>query len=406
MKTSLLLSAALVMLLPALPDPVQAQSGGVEKPTGNTRAAKRAQAAQSNPAKAAPMFPNATRAEPDPKGDKGLLKQMNELIALQEKDGTADQQIAKADAILGDPRATPYDKSRASYLAGYAWLQKDTKNYTGALKYLEGAIAANGLDNNTHFQVMLQVAQMLASDNKPAEALKYLDRYASESKSDNPAAQNLRASIMLETGKPEDAAKSLEAVLKTKPNDKKTMMNLASIYQQSGDDAKAAAMFNKMRAAGLFTESKDYEMAYRLLANLEGKGGEAMAIIDEGLAKGVLKADYDVYAFQGRHYYEANDIPKTIDAWTKGAPLAKDGEMYLNVGKLQLDSDHFAQAKAAAEGALAKGVKKQGDIYQVLAQAEEGLGHKDAARKAMQEAAKYPETKKWAEAALRQTPAK
>jgi predicted Zn-dependent protease len=109
-----------------------------------------------------------------------------------------------------------------------------------------------------------------------------------------------------------------------------------------------------------------------------------------------------MYAFQGRQYYDAENMPKAIEAWSLGAPLAKDGEMYLNVAKLQLDADHWAQAKEAATQAKAKGVKRQGDIWQVLARAEKGLGNAAASKAALQEAAKYPETKKWAEAALRQ----
>jgi hypothetical protein len=37
-----------------------------------------------------------------------------------------------------------------------------------------------------------------------------------------------------------------------------------------------------------------------------------------------------------------------------------------------------------------------------VARAEKGLGNVAASRAALQEAAKYPETQKWAEAALRQ----
>jgi hypothetical protein len=46
--------------------------------------------------------------------------------------------------------------------------------------------------------------------------------------------------------------------------------------------------------------------------------------------------------------------------------------------------------------AKAKGVKRQGDIWQVLARAENGLGNKAASTAALKEAAKYPETQKWA----------
>jgi len=249
---------------------------------------------------------------------------------------------------------------------------------------------------------MLQLAQMLDADEHHEEALKMVDRFLAETKSDDASAMKIKTQILVGLDKPAEAAAMLEKQLAANPNDKKTMYNLAALYQQSGDDKKAGAMFDKMRAAGLLTESKDYEMAFRLLGNIEGREKDAMALIDEGLSKKILQPSYEMYAFQGRTYYEADDTAKAIEAWTKGAPMSKDGEMYLNVAKLQLDADHWAQAKEAATQAQAKGVKKQGDIWQVLARAENGLGNKAAAQAALKEAAKYPETKKWAEAALRQ----
>ena len=63
----------------------------------------------------------------------------------------------------------------------------------------------------------------------------------------------------------------------------------------------------------------------------------------------MLKPNYDIYAFQGQVYYAQDKVPDAIAAWSKGAPLAPTGEMYLNVGKLQLGEEHWAEAKAAAK---------------------------------------------------------
>lgn len=408
MKTPLLLSAAVAFVLFATALPAQAQYGGGSDTTpANTRANRRAKADKTTgAAKAAPLFPAATRVEPKPAGNPSLSKQLNALIDLQGKDGSDDAAIAGADAILADPKAAPFDKSTAGYIAGYAWLSKETGNYTNATRYIGGAINDNGLSNNTHFQMMLQLAQMLESDGKHAEALTYLDRFLAETKADDPKAYNLRARILVGSGKPAEAAKALEALLVKQPNDKTVLMNLASVYQESDNDAKTAEIFERMHKAGLFTESKDYEMAFRLLANIEGHDKDAMALIDEGLQKGILKPSYEMYAFQGRSYYENDQAAKAIEAWSKAAPLGKDGEMYLNLGKLQAQNEKWADAKASAKSALGKGVKKQGEAWQVIASSEQGLGNKAAAKAAKQEAAKFPETRKWAEAALRQPSAK
>ena len=228
-----------------------------------------------------------------------------------------------------------------------------------------------------------------------------VDRFLSETKSEDPSAYNVKTQILLSSGKVADAAAPLEKLLAANPGDKKLMMNLASVYMQSEQDAKAAAMFDKMRSAGLLTDAKDYETGYRLLANIEGREKDALALIDEGLKKGVLQPSYDIYAFQGQVFYGQDNIPAAISAWNKGAPMSKDGEMFLNLGKLQLGEQKYAEAKAAAKSALDKGVKKPGDAWQVIGQSEAELGNKAGAMAAYREAAKHPETKKWADASIR-----
>ena len=444
MKKSLLLSAALTLvLLPMQVATVQAQteSGGVDSPKANTRAAKRAREAKEQGAsKAVPLFAKATRVEPKQSGAPALSKQLAALFELQEKNDN-DAAIAKADAILADPRASAFDKSSAGYIAGYAWLGKDSDNYQNASKYIEGAILADGLSNNTHYQMMLQLAQMLTSDDKHDRSLAYVDRYLTETASEDPKAYTLKANVLyqmkryadsaeavkkalaaspkqddnlirllvanyVELDKPAEAAKVLEDLLSRAPNDKALMLNLASVYQQSGNDAKAGQVFDRMRSAGLMTESKDYETGYRLLANIDGREQEALAVINEGLQKGILTPSYDLYAYQGQVYYSADQTAKAIESWSKAAPLAKDGEMYLNLGKLHAGEEHWAAAKAAARTALEKGVKKKGDAWLVVARSEFGLGNKPAVLAAYREAAKYPETKKVAESALRQASGK
>jgi predicted Zn-dependent protease len=404
MKSSLLVSAALALLFPALPAAQAfAQDYGVSQGTPNTRAARRAaQQKQSGSVAEVPTYPNATRESPKQSGDKSLASQMQAMIALQSEDGAEDKLIAMADAILANPKATPYDKSAAAYLAGAAWQNKDTAGYADAIKYYKLAIDNNGLSNNNHFRAMQQVAQLLESEEKHAEALAMIDRFLAETQSDDATAWTIKTQILLNMERPKEAAAAVEKLLAAKPGDKKLMMTLASVYMESGEDAKAGEVFDKMRAAGLLTESKDYEAGFRLLANIEGRQKDALAFIDEGLKKGILKPSFEMYALQGQAAWDAEDTKGAMAAWAKGAPLSKNGEMYLNLAQLQADEGQFAEAKASALAAREKGVKRVGVTWQVLARAEDGLGNKAASTAALKEAAKYPESKKWAEAALRQ----
>jgi hypothetical protein len=402
MKHTLLFSALLALLVPAAMPAHAQEGGGVDTRKANTRASHKAdQAKQSAATNEAPLYPQATRTSPEQKGDKALQKDMESLRKLQEEDNAEDKTIALADSILANPKANAYDKSSAAYIAGNAWRSKDTDSYANAIKYYKMAIDFNGLHNNNHYNAMFGTAQMLDAEGKQAEALQMIDRFVAETK-DEGKALGVKAQILNGMDKPAEAAAILEKQLAANPNDKKTMLNAAALYQQADQDAKAVAIFDKMRAQGMLTESRDYEVGVSLLAHVEGRQKDALALMDEGLKKGILQPSYNTYLMQGQAFYEADDMPHAIEAWTKGAPLSKDGEMWLNVAKLNNDQEKWAAAKEAAQQAKAKGVKKPGDVYQAIALAENGLGNKAAAKAAVQEAAKHAETKNWAEAQLRQ----
>ena len=408
MKKSLLLSAVLAALLAPLPvETVSAQAGGVEAPQANTRAARKArEAKKSGATDVAQTYPKAARVAPKQAGEPKLSKQLGALFELQTKNDSEDEMIAKAGEILADARANAFDKSSAAYLAGGAWQSKETKDYSNTVKYYKQAVDFNGLHNNLHYQAMLQVAQMLDADNKHDEALTYVDRFLTETQSEDERAIAIKNQILIGSGKPEVAIAVMEKQAAAKPTDKKLQMNLASLYQEAGQEAKALAILDRMRKGGMFTESNDYDIAWRLLANSNDRQKEAIAVIEEGTQKGILTPGHDVYAYQGQTYYADGDTDKAIAAWTKGAPLSKNGVSFLNLAKAQQDKERYADAKASAQQALAKGVTKPGEAWQVIAISEAGLGNKAGAAAAYREAAKYPETKKWAESELRQASGK
>ena len=408
MKQSLLLSAVLAVLLAPLPvASVSAQAGGVDAPQPHTRAARKAREEEKSGAtNVAQTYPKATRVAPKQAGEPKLSKQLSSLFELQAKNDSEDEIIAKVEEILTDARANAFDKSSAAYLAGGAWQSKETKDYSNTIKYYKQAVEFNGLHNNLHYQAMLQVAQLLDADNKQAEALTYVDRFLAETQSEDERAIAIKNQILLGMGKPDEAVAFLEKQAAAKPTDKKLQLNLASLYQDAGQEAKALAILDRVRKDGLFTESRDYDVAWRLLANSNDRQKEAIGVIEEGLQKGILEPGHDVYAYLGQTYYAEGETDKAIAAWTKGAPLSKNGVSFLNMAKAQQDKERYADAKASAQQALAKGVTTPGEAWQVIAMSEAGLGNKTGAVAAYREAAKYPETKKWAESELRQASGK
>nr|WP_298152249.1 tetratricopeptide repeat protein [uncultured Pseudoxanthomonas sp.] len=359
------------------------------------------------------LFPDTTRQEPEAKGSPKVLTKLNKLIeaynkALDQEDETkaaAGYATARtlADEIIANGSANAYDKALAAQIASQAALNTDDE--AAAEGYLKQAIDANALGNNQHFQLMLQLAQLQLQKDDYTNGFATLDKYLAESKSKRPAdfafkgqylyqadrfaecipplkqaietstnpedkVDNWTQILMVcyqEAGQLAEAVKVAEQLAAKSPNDKRAQMNLASIYLNSEQEAKAAAVLEKLRAAGLMTEEKDYRQLYLTYANMEGKEKDVIAVVNEGLQKGVVKPDYQTYLALAQAYYYSEQIPQAIEAWQKAAPLSKDGETYLNLARVLWQEGRIPEAKVAARAALDKGLKKPDDAKKIIA---------------------------------------
>ena len=359
------------------------------------------------------LYPDATRQEPEAKGSPKVQTKLNKLIeaynkALDQEDeakATAGYTTARtlADEIIANGSANAYDKALAAQIASQAALNTDDE--AAAEGYLKQAVDANALGNNQHFQLMLQLAQLQLQKDDYTNGFATLDKYLAESKSKRPAdfafkgqylyqadrfaecipplkqaietstnpedkVDNWTQILMVcyqEAGQLAEAVKVAEQLAAKSPNDKRAQMNLASIYLNSEQEAKAAAVLEKLRAAGLMTEEKDYRQLYLTYANMDGKEKDVIAVINEGLQKGVVKPDYQTYLALAQAYYYSEQIPQAIEAWQKAAPLSKDGETYLNLARVLWQEGRVPEAKVAARAALEKGLKKPDDAKKIIA---------------------------------------
>ncbi|MGH8077549.1 MAG: tetratricopeptide repeat protein [Lysobacter sp.] len=355
--------------------------------------------AEAPQATAAETYPGATRTSPDARATAKVTPKLKKMMDLYDADKGAEAR-AIADEIIANPAANAYDHAFAAQIGGQ--IAYDADDSAGAMAYLKQAIEFNGLDNNGHFGAMLMLAQLQLQEDKYAEALATLDRFLTESRSQKPehlvlkgnalyrldrypeAAAVLKQAIAaapepkadwqqllmatyFETGQGAEAAKIAEDLAAKNPSDKRAQMNLAAVYLQGDMYDKAADVLEKMRSAGQLTEDKDYRQLYSAYLNMDGKEKQAVAVINDGLAKGVLKPDFQTYLALAQSYYFSDQPGPSIDAYKKAAPLAPDGETYLNLAKALWNEDRISEAKEAARQAIAKGVKKPDEAKKIIA---------------------------------------
>ena len=345
------------------------------------------------------LYPDATREDPKAKGATKVQAKLQKLIGVYNKDDFTTTRT-QADELLANPAANDYDKAVAAQLASQAAYNLDDTPAT--VVYLKQALQLNALDNNNHYQLMYMLAQLQLQEDQYTEGLATLDRYLAETQSKKPEDlalkgqglyqaeryaeaipalkqaietspepkdnwQQLLLASYAETGQSGDAIQMAETIAAKAPTDKKAQMNLASVYLQADKFDQAAVVLEKLRAGGLMTDEKDYRQLYTTYANMDGKEKEVIAVINDGMQKGVLKPDQQTYLALAQSYYYSDQIPPAIEAWRKAAPLSKDGETYLNLAKVLWQEDRIPEAKQAAKSALEKGIKKPEDAKKIIA---------------------------------------
>lgn len=311
------------------------------------------------------QYPNATRTAPDAKASGKMVKNLQALQDLYEKQDMAGV-IAKADEVAGMPAAGAYEKSFAYSLAGNA--AADLDDQARATDYFAKAVAANGLDNDSHFNTMYNLAVIQYGNDKYAEALATMDRFLAETKSDKPEHQAFRAGVLANLDRHDEAAAIYKDLVAKNPADKRVLMNAVAAFQGAEKFDQANLLLEDAYKRGMLSETRELRALYIGYMNAQ-RWADAQQVIEEGVAKGILQSGPDLardYQVLAQNAYVDDKIALAIDLYSRAAPMAADGEAYLNLAKVLEYSGKKADAKAAAQKALDKGVKKPDEARNIL----------------------------------------
>lgn len=329
---------------------------------GKGKAEQASKSEQEKPA----IYPNASRVSPEQAKSSG--KMLKELQALQDAFEKQDMPavIIKAEAIASNPSANAYEKSFAFSLAANAAADQDDQ--AKAADYFRKAIDANGLDNDNHFTTMYNLAVIQYGMEKYSDALATLDRFLAESKSDKPEHQAFRAGLLANLGRNDEAAAAYKALIAKNPDDKRLLMNAVAALQGADKFDQANVLLADAYKRGMLTDAKELRALYVGYIN-ESRWNDAKAVMEAGTSKGILNQDAQLakdYMVLAQNAYAEDNIPLAVEMYTKAGPIAADGEAYLNLAKVLENSGKKADAKAAAQKALDKGIKKPEDAKRIL----------------------------------------
>ena len=377
------------------------------------------------------------RKNPKIKTSASASKKLNKAIELMQEE-KYDEAMVIVDAIIGNAKGTPYEKSKGNQLKSNIFYYQD--KFAEALVASRDAITADGLSNIEHLQLKSQVVQLLVQQEKYDEAVTAFKDYEADAPSIKGDEYATLAGSYYYQDKYPEAIAAIDKALATgeAPKQNWQQIKVNSLYQSENfpgalgylNELMAKDPANKQwisLAVSSYLSLDQYPEATSLLLSAKEKGlldsealwtqlhqlytyqekyAEAAATIEEGMSKGMLKADAKRLSDLGQNYYTASQeldgkpeakalLDKAVDAFTRGAAVSTDdGTSELWLAQIELfERENSKRARELLLVASKKKLKQPGSAFYYLGVAEHQLGNIAAARTALNEALKYPETK-------------
>lgn len=352
------------------------------------------------------IYPLATRVEPSQDGAPAMTKLRNQMIIAFQKNKEDDARKA-AEQLREDPKSNVNDRAVAVKVLTLLVTSKDPNNHSAAIPLLEESMEINGLDNNSHYAVMSELAQRFLLNQDYEDAYKWAEKFTQETKVEKPELLKVKGNALFRMNRFAESLAPLEKVYAADPADLQTMQMLAKAYSDNKQPEKAAELTKKivqttgndrvsqvnlaityldakqveaaydviaqLRASNQLVEERDYLTAMNVYMSMKKREADTIAVLQAGFDAGVIKPTATRYNNLAEAYYYSdlpNGTAKAIEYWTKAAPLAKDGGIYLNLAIVQCQEEMWAPCKENAKNAIAKGGIDVNDAKAQIAKAD------------------------------------
>ena len=342
------------------------------------------------------------------------LERIMDMIA-KEKYGEAE---AKLNEMLQDGARGEYEKAIILQTLGFVFAS--TKREMQSVKAFEQAIATNALPQQTHEQMMFNVAQLYIADDKWDTGMQKLNAYLAESCNPNPEAHILLAAVHVEKKQWREGLKQVDLALVKAKAPKETWLQvklavhnelreyarcaevlvylislnpikeeyfkqLHGILMEIQKDPEALAVLALTERRGFLDQESEYRNLASMYMHMEIPLKAAMVLERGFTAKQVQPTDKN-FEMLANAYLMAREYAKSEKAMAQAAQASDKGELYKKVAQIQMASENWKGALESLQKAQKKG------------------GLKDPGEAALLTGVAAVQIKQWktAEAALRQ----
>lgn len=310
-----------------------------------------------------------------------------------------------------------------------------------ALRNFRTALDLDVLPNNTHFQMLYQVAQLQIMAEKYQEGLRTLDEWfcvtpdeqitsaayvlkanahaqlkqfpqglqaieAAIAKDENPKESwyQLKLAMHFELEQYPQAADTLEVMVSGWPDKKQYWSQLSSVYLKLKQDNRALSVLALAHRRNMLeTESEHMQLA-NLYQYLEVPY-KAAEVMEASIEAGKITANRKNWEQAANAWYQAQELDKALNAYNQAGQFSEDGKLHLRRAYILVDYERWEEARTALTAALDKGGLNErdvGNVYLLLGMAELRLKRYDAAGQAFTQARRYDRSRNAAREWLRQ----
>lgn len=328
---------------------------------------------------------------------------------------------------LQDARLSDFEEATVNQYLGHLAAQRE--QYRDAIRYFGEAVRLNQMPNQTHFEMILQIAQLHNALEQYDEALEQLDFWfcisteeakkvaevwvlkaslhvqkeefreglaaidqaleiAEEPKEDW---YRMKLGLLLELEDYRPAVDVAKILVELDPDRKEYWSQLSGIYMELDEKEEAMGALHLAYRHGLLDRGSEYTQLAGLLQQMEAPR-LAAEVMQDGLEKGIIERTANNWEMTAGAWYQARELDRSLDAYEKAGELSDSGKIDFQRASIMTAEENWEGALSAATRALEKGdltQSQEGNAHLLVGMAHFNLNNLDRAEQAFNRAANY-----------------
>ena len=344
----------------------------------------------------------------------------------QERYDQAMRLLAKLEQSAGENK---FAKSQVYQTRAFIYAQQDKTSE--AIADFKKVTELDAMPKIALLNTYYAVSQLLASQEKYLESIKYLKVYLENKKPPTAEALFFYSQLLGQIDRKELALKNAEAAVKLSKGVKKSWLNylvalyyqterfsetevtlkklielepsnakywrqLASVYLVTDRPDEALATLESAKINGVLKKSGEHLRLARMALN-NGVPYKAALYIESATKKKIIKADKKSLKLLGDCYLSARENSKAIRVYSVAAELSDSADLFLKLGQLHLKNEDWKKAyknlKKANKNLKSLSKRKQGSTLTSSGIASFRLGNKDEALDFFEQAKEFKSQK-------------